>query len=163
MKKSWSNRILGSLLLAFVWMALTGHFSFGNFFVGFVFSSLSLWIGYIPEQQPISIQFWRIFRLIELTLFFLVELFKANLNVAHEVITPGFSMQPAIIAIPLDLKSDLGITILANMITLTPGTLSLDVSPQKNMLHVHAMYVKDVEAFRLDIKERFERRVMEVF
>ncbi|MBW2487296.1 MAG: Na+/H+ antiporter subunit E, partial [Deltaproteobacteria bacterium] len=76
---------------------------------------------------------------------------------------PGFQMRAAIVAIPLDAESDLEITVLANLITLTPGTLSLDVSPDRKTLYVHAMHVDDVEEFRQDIKQRMERRVMEVF
>jgi multicomponent Na+:H+ antiporter subunit E len=83
--------------------------------------------------------------------------------VAYEVLTPGFQMQAAIVAIPLDAESDLEITVLANLITLTPGTLSLDVSPDRKTLYIHAMHVDDVEEFRQDIKQRMERRVMEVF
>jgi multicomponent Na+:H+ antiporter subunit E len=72
-------------------------------------------------------------------------------------------MRAAIIAIPLDAESDLEITVLANLITLTPGTLSLDVSQDRKILYIHAMHVRDVDKFRHDIKARFERRVMEVF
>ena len=91
------------------------------------------------------------------------KLVKANLRVAWEVLTPKHHMRPAIIAIPLDAESDLQITILANFITLTPGTLSLDVSPDRKTLYVHAMYVDDVDAFRREIKEKLEQRVIEVF
>ena len=62
---------------------------------------------------------------------------------------------------PLDLKSDAGITVLANLITLTPGTLSLDVSPDRKTLFVHALHVEDPDAFRREVKEGFERRVKE--
>jgi multicomponent Na+:H+ antiporter subunit E len=87
----------------------------------------------------------------------------ANLRVAYEVLTPGYQMRAAIIAIPLDANSDLEITVLANLITLTPGTLSLDVSADRKILYIHAMHVHDVEKFRKEIKVRLERRVMEVF
>ena len=79
------------------------------------------------------------------------------------MLTPEHQMQPAIIAIPLDTKNDLQATILANFITLTPGTLSLDILPESKTLYVHAMYVDDADAFRQDIKQNLERRVIEVF
>jgi multicomponent Na+:H+ antiporter subunit E len=72
-------------------------------------------------------------------------------------------MRPAIVAIPLDLRGDLEITLLANLITLTPGTLSLDVSSDKRVLYVHSMYVTDIAAFRSEIKNGFEKRVKELF
>ena len=73
------------------------------------------------------------------------------------------SLSPGIVAVPLDLTSDAGITVLANLITLTPGTLSLDVSPDRRTLWVHALDVADPDAFRREVKEGFERRVKEVF
>jgi multicomponent Na+:H+ antiporter subunit E len=67
-----------------------------------------------------------------------------------------------VIGIPLEAKTDLEITVLANLITMTPGTLSLDVSPDRKTLYVHAMYIKNPEALRFDIKENLERRVLEL-
>ena len=77
--------------------------------------------------------------------------------------TPQQRMRPAIVAIPLDVRRDFEITLLANLITLTPGTLSLDVSSDKRVLYVHSMYVDDIDAFRREIKNGFERRVKELF
>jgi multicomponent Na+:H+ antiporter subunit E len=95
--------------------------------------------------------------------YFMVELLRANFRVALEVLTPDFNMSPAIVAIPLDIKRDIEITLLANLITLTPGTLSLDVSTDRRVLYVHTMYITDIEAFRREIKDGFETRVKELF
>jgi multicomponent Na+:H+ antiporter subunit E len=154
---------LGNILLPLIWMALTGTFSLGNFAVGFAISSLSLWTISAPGEVTFLLYIVKFIRIIHFLLFFVWELLLANLRVAYEVLTPEERMLPAIIAIPLDIKSDLEITILANLITLTPGTLTLDVSPERDMLYIHAMYVKNVDKFRREIKERFERRVMEIF
>jgi multicomponent Na+:H+ antiporter subunit E len=145
------NVVLGNIFLSLVWMALTGAFTFANFVVGFAVSSAVLWL---TGSR---------FRFVGLFFFFLWELLMANLRVAYEVLTPGYQMRAAIIAIPLDANSDLEITVLANLITLTPGTLSLDVSADRKILYIHAMHVHDVEKFRKEIKVRLERRVMEVF
>jgi multicomponent Na+:H+ antiporter subunit E len=157
------NVFLGNIFLPLVWMALTGAFTFANFVVGFAISSLALWLISSPADVTFIIYFSRFFRLVGFFFFFLWELLVANLRVAYEVLTPRYQMRAAIIAIPLDAKSDLEITVLANLITLTPGTLSLDVSPDRKTLYIHAMHVRDVEKFRNDIKVRLERRVMEVF
>jgi multicomponent Na+:H+ antiporter subunit E len=71
---------------------------------------------------------------------------------------------PGVVAIPLDARTDAEITMLANLITLTPGSVSLDVSDDKRFLYVHAMYVDggDVEAYRRSVKEGLERRVLEL-
>ena len=81
------------------------------------------------------------------------------------VLRPGMKAQlhPAIIAFPLTVTSDAEITLLANLITLTPGTLSLDVSDDRQFLFIHAIDVIDREAFIRDLKDGFERHVLEVF
>ena len=157
------NVILGNIFMSLVWMALTGTFTFANFAVGFAISSLALWLIGSPAEVTFIVYISRFFRFIGFFFFFLWELLLANLRVAYEVLTPGYQMRAAIIAIPLDAESDMEITVLANLITLTPGTLSLDVSADRKTLYIHAMHVHDVEKFRNDIKVRLERRVMEVF
>jgi multicomponent Na+:H+ antiporter subunit E len=99
---------------------------------------------------------------VSLFFYFLYELVKANLEVAYDVATPKFYMKPGIIGVPLDAKTDLEITLLANMITLTPGTLSLDVSEDRKILYVHAMYITDRESFIRSIKDGFEKRLLEI-
>ena len=94
--------------------------------------------------------------------FFLYELIKANLLVAYDVVTPKFHMRPGIIAIPLSAESDFEITFLANVITMTPGTLALDVSDDNKFLFVHSMYIKSKEHFIDSIKNGFERRILEI-
>ena len=71
-------------------------------------------------------------------------------------------MRPGIIAIPLDAKTDVEITLLANMITFTPGSVSLDVSNDRKVLYVYVMYIDDVEEARRRIKEGLERRILAV-
>ena len=71
-------------------------------------------------------------------------------------------MKPGIVAIPLDAKTDLEITFLANLITLTPGTLSLDCSEDRKTLYIHSMYIDDLEKFRAEIKNTLEKRLLEV-
>ncbi len=157
------NQFWGNIFLPFIWMAVTGSFTLVNFAVGFVLSSLCLWLLSSPSEVSLLVTLFRIFRFAKFLGFFVWELLLANLRVAWEVITPEHHMQPAIIAVPLDTESDLQTTVLANVITLTPGTLSLDVSPDGKTLFIHAMYVDDPEIFRSEIKQRLERRVIEVF
>ena len=157
------NTYLGTIVLPLIWMSLTGTFTLFNFAVGFVLSSIAIWLLGSRTDVAFVVYLGRLWQFLRFNAFFIRELVKANMRVAWEVITPKHHMRPAIIAIPLDLESDLQITILANFITLTPGTLSLDVSPDRKTLYVHTMYVDDVDAFRREIKENLERRVLEVF
>jgi multicomponent Na+:H+ antiporter subunit E len=93
---------------------------------------------------------------------YLWELVRASLRVAHDALTPTHYMRPAILAVPLDAQSDLEILLLANFLTMTPGSVCLDVSADRRVLYVHAMYVDDPEAARREIKTTVERRVIEL-
>ena len=157
------NTYLGTIVLPLIWMSLTGVFTLLNFAVGFVLSSIAIWLLGSRSEVAFVVYLGRLWLFLRFQAFFIRELIKANLRVAWEVLTPKHHMRPAIIAIPLDAESDLQISILANFITLTPGTLSLDVSPDRKKLYVHAMYVDDLDAFRQEIKEKLEKRVIEVF
>jgi multicomponent Na+:H+ antiporter subunit E len=79
-------------------------------------------------------------------------------------LAPASYVCPGVVAIPLDARTDAEITLLANLITLTPGSVSLDVSEDRRVLYVHAMYIDggDVEAYRRSVKEGLERRVLEL-
>lgn len=154
------KQLLMNLLLALIWMALTGKFMFINFVFGFTLSFFILWI--MARGSENRGYFNRLPRVIAFLFFFLYELLKANLEVAYDVITPKFYMKPGIIRIPLEAKTNLEITLLANLITLTPGTLSLDVSDDRKVLYVHAMYIRDKEHFIKCIKTGFEKRLLEI-
>ncbi len=157
-------RFIGIFFLPVIWMALTGDFSAPNFALGFVLSSLVLWVNR-PVRGSVPLLYYLRKSLLwaAFLLFFLRELVLASLRIAWDILTPRHRMRPAIVAIPLDLESDMEITSLANLITLTPGTLSLDISPDRKTLYIHAMYVTDVEKTRQEIKDRFERRIKELF
>jgi multicomponent Na+:H+ antiporter subunit E len=97
---------------------------------------------------------------LRLTFLFFRELTLSVKDVAVTVLWPNRPIHPAIIAIPLDVKSDEGIALLANMITLTPGTTSLHVGNDRKVLYAHVMNASDRSIAQ--IKDGFERRVREV-
>lgn len=154
------KKFLLNIMLMLVWVALTGAFTFLDFAFGFALGYIILGLANRDTKGK------KYFRLIPtaagFVLFFLYELIKANIQVAYEVMTPTLHMQPGIVSVPLDVKTDLEITVLANLISLTPGTLSLDVSESREILYVHAMYVLDREEFIFSIKNGFERKVLEL-
>lgn len=154
------KKFLMNLLLTFVWVALTGQFKLINFFFGFVLSFLLLWA--ITRNRADRQYFNRIPRIISFVFYFLYELLKANMQVAFDVITPKFYMKPGIIRIPLSAETDLEITLLANLISLTPGSLSIDVSEDKKVLYVHAMYIEDKDQYIDQIKSGFERKLLDI-
>lgn len=149
-----------NILLTMIWVFLTGKFVFINFIFGYLLSFFVLWL--ISRNEK-SRKYFKIFpRVIAFIFFFLYELIKANIQVAADVVTPKFYMKPGIVMLPLDVKSNLEITLLANLISLTPGTLSLDVSEDRKVLYVHAMYIHDKEDFIKNIKNGFERRILNI-
>lgn len=154
------KRVLMNFLLALAWVALTGKFVLANFLFGFVLSFLIMWVN--SRDADSQRYFMRIPKVISFVFFFLYELLKANLQVAYDVITPTFYMRPGIVAIPLSAKTDLEITLLANLISLTPGSLSLDISDDRKVLYVHGMFIKNKEEFIDGIKSGFERRLLEI-
>lgn len=153
-------QFLINLVLTIIWVLLTGSTDILNFFFGFVLGFLVLWITYSRNGDRKYIQVFP--RLIGFGFFFLYELFKANIEVAYDVITIKHHMKPGIVKYPLDAETDVEITFLANLISLTPGTLSLDVSCDKKVMFIHAMYVEDEEKFIDGIKNGFERRLLKI-
>lgn len=104
----------------------------------------------------------RLIAILDLAIVFLRELALSAWSVVKLVLARAPQSQPAIIAVPLDVKSDLGITLFANLVTLTPGTTSVHVSADRRTLFVHAIDAVDEAAAIAAMKESFERRVMKV-
>jgi multicomponent Na+:H+ antiporter subunit E len=149
-----------TLLLALAWVGMTGLVSAANLLIGFVIGYFIL-LG-LQGPSALSGQLRRVWRTVELLAFFAWELLLANVRVAWDVVTPTHLMRPGVIAVPLEASSDLEILLLANMVSLTPGTLSLDVSADRRALYIHAMYLHDRERITRSIKDGFERRLLEV-
>ena len=94
--------------------------------------------------------------------FFVWELIVSSIRVAWDVLTPSAHRAPGIIAVPLSARTDAEIAWVANLITLTPGSLSLDVSSDRTILYVHTLFADDPEVARRALKDGFERRVLEL-
>ena len=152
---------LVNLLLALTWSAVTASFSFLNFAFGFVLAIFALSL--IREQVGSVGYFSRARRVLSLLVLFLYELVLSAWRVAVMVLSPNMNLKPGIFAYPLRVDRDFEITMLANLITLTPGTLSVDVSDDRRILYVHAIDASDPDAARRDIAEGFERKIMEAF
>lgn len=150
-----------NLLMAIVWAAVTGSATLLNLIFGFVLSTLTL--GLIREQVNGTGYLTRSFRVASLAWLFFVELAKSAWKVAVMVVSPKVDIKPGIFAYPLTVTRDFEITLLANLITLTPGTLSVDVSEDRKTLYVHAIDCSDPEAARRDIADGFERKIREAF
>ena len=151
------------LLLALLWAAMTGTFSGLNLLLGAGFGVVAIWLLRSTLAPPRAIHKLR--QLLLLIWLFLRELTASALRVAIVVLTPDLksALNPAIVAFPLDVKTDVEITLLANLITLTPGTLSVDVSEDCSTLYVHTLTLSTREALIADIAGGFEARIRELF
>ncbi|MFP2769227.1 Na+/H+ antiporter subunit E [Oceanisphaera sp. KMM 10153] len=147
-----------NMLLALLWVILSGNYSISNLVAGMLLSYLVL--AFVARDKPtFANYFGKLPQIIRFVLFFIWDLVKANARVAHDVLTPTHLMRPGVIAIPLDLKDDAGISLFANLITVTPGSLTLDVSSDRKVLYVHMMYL-DNEARQLAELKALEARVL---
>jgi len=154
-----SRLFLVNILLAAGFAVIMEQLNLGGILAGFVIGYAALWITR-PMFGPTG-YFLRVVRILRLAGTFIWELVVSNFRVLWDVVTPRHFSRPAVIGVPLDARSDIEIMLVANMISLTPGTLSLDVSEDRSLLYVHVMFVDDVEATRAQIKERIEKRVLE--
>jgi multicomponent Na+:H+ antiporter subunit E len=83
---------------------------------------------------------------------FLWELLTANVDVAYRVLSPSLPINPDVIAVPLRVESDVAITTIANSISLTPGTLTMDHDAEANILYVHAITADDPDSLLAPIR-----------
>jgi multicomponent Na+:H+ antiporter subunit E len=157
------NPLITLIVLALIWSAMSGTFSGLNLLLGAGIGAVAVLLLRSNLAQGRSLR--RIRSVISLALLFLYELGVSAVRVAIVVLTPDMKsvLRPAIIAFPLTIKSDAEITLLANLITLTPGTLSVDVSEDRSLLYVHALTLSTREALIADIAGGFEAKVREVF
>ncbi len=150
-----------NVIFALLWAAVSGSFTLLNLTFGFVLSAIALYL--LREQTGGTGYIARTRRIISLFLLFMKELSLSAWKVATLVLSPNMNLKPGIFAFPLTVDRDFEITLLANMITLTPGTFSVDVSDDGRFLYVHAIDCSDKEAAIRDIKEGFERKILEAF
>lgn len=150
-----------NVLLSLAWGAVTGSFSVVNLVFGFLLGTGALFL--IREQVGTSAYFSRSGKIVSLAILFIYELVLSSWRVAKIVLRPKIDLEPGIISYPLTVDKDFEITMLANLITLTPGTLSVDVSDDRKTLFIHCIDVPDPQGTIDDIKNGFERKILEAF
>jgi multicomponent Na+:H+ antiporter subunit E len=154
------------VLMTLVWAALHGSFSVGTLLVGALFSGAILYLSqplFNPDEEGIEGRrpLRRLWRNVVLVLVFLREVVLSAVEVAGYVVQPTLSIRPAIIRYPLNVQTEREITVLANMISLTPGTLSMDVSSDRSAIYIHAISVEtdDGQDIIDEIKGTLEKHV----
>lgn len=154
------SNFVANLVLAAAWAIFLGGFTWLTMLSGFAMGYGVLWL-----LQPLtgigSNYFKRVWYWLKLLVMFLYELVISSVQVLWDIVTPDHCSRPAIIDMPLDTKTDAGILLVTNLISLTPGTLSIDVSEDRKTLKIHAMFADDPDAVCHALKSGMERWVID--
>ena len=153
-------QILLNFFIALVWMFMSSSVNATTFVIGYLIGFILIFMmrRFFKERLYIE-RLWAAFKL---TLIFFNELTLSNISVLLLVIRPKLNIQPMIFALPTDLEHDWEITLLSSLITLTPGTIVLNVSDDQRTLYIHAIDVDDVDEAIDSIKNSFEKAIKEV-
>jgi len=150
-----------SLVLLVVWLLLNNTLSAGHILLGSVialvlpWATAGFWADQLHLHKPgLALRF---------LLLVLWDITVANIQVAKLILSPRRKLRPAFVHYPLDIDNDFAITVLAATISLTPGTVSIDVSSDHRTLLVHGLDVDDEAALIADIKSRYEAPIKEIF
>ncbi|MUV39557.1 Na(+)/H(+) antiporter subunit [Lentibacillus sp. JNUCC-1] len=153
-------QIVINLIIACMWMFLKESYTFASFVSGYLWGILLLLL--LNRFIPDSFYMRRVGKVIKLLLLFVKELLLSNIEIVKLVYKRNPEFEPGIFKLPLDLTSNWEITLLANLITLTPGTLSVAVSDDNSHIYIHAMDIDDMDESIQSIKDTFEKAIMEV-
>lgn len=153
-------QILLNLCVAMVWMLLHDEWSALTFMLGYALGFLIIFL----LRRFFNNRFYgyRVWAIIKLLYLFMLEMFKSCMTVIAQVIRPKITIQPGVFRMETSLKTDFEITMLSNMITLTPGSVIMEVIPEEGVMYVHAM---DVSIHQKDIEQTkrvFEKVIREV-
>lgn len=153
-------QIVINLIISLMWMFLSESYTFISFMFGYLLGAILLLILNRFFTGPFYLK--RLYRILILLLIFIRELISSNIEIVKYVYKKDLDFEPGIFAMPIEVKQSWEITLLANMITLTPGTLTVALSDDQTQLFIHALDIKTKEESINDIKNTFEKAIMEV-
>lgn len=154
-------QILLNFLLAALWMFFESSVTLSTFIIGYLLGLLIIFV--MRRFFNTRFYLYRVFAVIWLTILFLKELVLANLAVLKVVLKPNLDdIKPGIFAFETELEAEWEITLLSSLITLTPGTLVVDVSDDNKVLYIHSMDIENVDEAIESIKLSFEKAISEV-
>lgn len=154
------NQILLNIGIALVWILLQGNFTIQSFVVGYALGMVFLYI--FRKQLDSRLYIFRLWAALSLFLFFVKELIVANFVVIAQVLRPKLNVKPGIITYETELETPMQITILTSMITLIPGSVSMEVSADNKSIYIHVFHIDNKEEIIRHIREDLEGRIKEV-
>jgi multicomponent Na+:H+ antiporter subunit E len=153
------------LIALIFWLLVTFSLTLSNIIVGVVAALITSYLfgRYFVTDVRKFLQPKRYVWLLLYIFIFLWECIKANFDVAYRVLHPAMPIKPGIVKVPLEIKSDIAKTMLANSITMTPGTIAVDV--KDDIMYVHWIYVssEDPEVYTQKVSGRFENYIKKIF
>ncbi len=154
-------RPLQSLTLLLLWLVITDAASFALLLAG---ALLALAVPRLTHAfWPDAPHLVRVDLALRFLLVFAVDIVTANWRVARQVIGPLCSLSPGFVEVPLDLRDPFVATLLASVVSLTPGTVAIDIDREGWILLVHALDAPDPQALANEIKQRYELPLREIF
>nr|WP_263313882.1 Na+/H+ antiporter subunit E [Mammaliicoccus sp. Marseille-Q6498] len=154
-------QVLINVLLAALWMMLSETYTFGAFLFGYLFGILFVLVA-LPLLPGNHFYLRPVWKTIILAMIFMKELILANIDVIRIVLQKEISNKPAFFAYPTELKKDWEITLLSQLITLTPGTIVVAISDDQKTLYIHSIDFSDIDSEVSAIKDSFEKAIKEV-
>lgn len=155
--------ILLCSVLAAIWVGLVGDVSLAAFVKGLILGFIIIQLFGRRTLKVLKLNIRHFLPLVQLIFIFMYELLVANLTVLRHVFSPKLNIKPGIIKVPIEVEGPFWITTLANMITLTPGTLTVDISPDNKFFYVHCLNIDNEDTIVSDIKGTFEKKILEVY
>lgn len=153
-------QILLNFMITFLWMFLNNNWTASGFIVGYVLGIAVLFgLRRFFNGRLYTDRGWAV---LKLSVLFLRELVVSSYVVVKAVLRPNLNIRPAILMYTTELKSDWEIAVLITLLCLTPGSVVLEVSKDNRTLYIHAMDIEDAEQFRDNIRNTFERAILEV-
>ncbi|MFS0614698.1 Na+/H+ antiporter subunit E [Lederbergia ruris] len=156
------TQFIMNLFIAFLWMLLTDEdeFRLSTFFAGYLVGILIVFL----MQRFFKKQFYlqRIYYVVKLIFIFNSELFQSAFLVMKHILSPKIDIQPGIFTYKTELKSDWEVTTLSMLLTLTPGSVVMEISPEGDTLYIHALDIERYKDFLLRSLGKFEKAIMEV-
>jgi multicomponent Na+:H+ antiporter subunit E len=153
--------ILANLLLALAWVGLNGRFTLDSLIIGALIGRIVLVVlgkgGVLPRSEVRRVE-----RALSLLVYLLWQIVLANFRLTKDVLSIRYRMRPGVIRLPLSVTTDGEILLLSAMINITPGSVALDVSEDRQTMFVHVMHITSVEEAKHEIKNGFERRILEL-
>lgn len=150
-----------SITLLITWLLLNNTIAAGHILLGTILAILIPWFTSSFWPEKVCAKNPKVF--FKFSLVVLYDIVVANMTVSKQVLSPNEDLKPQFFDLPLDIKHPLGISTLASTISLTPGTVSCDLSEDKKYLIIHGLVIDDVDATIAEIKNRYEKPLMEVF